>query len=379
MNIINILKNGELINCGMYGCIYKFKMNNKYYCIKFNFRQQEINFLNIYNKNLKNINTIPKKYFYKYHEAEIKIQKILNTINGYDINNKKLPFTIKIYNNGKITNKKIIDNIKNIIYNKYIKKNKNKSSIDEFIYFINICNEINYYVMDYLPNIQLNNIIFDNKNNLIMKDLKELHTYYFYIIYYLYLINKKYSFEHNDLHYNNILLVKDDEYEKNKIKYRIIKMNNNYYKLKIYQYRPYIIDFGFSSIYNKNIINQVIEFYEDNYDFYCLKVINKRILLNKQYNIITNLFWLFLNLICYIKYNQLDNIINYLHKNKLKILELIFKYHKDNFNKVNIILKKINNKKNKSYCHYDLYKNIFIKLTNKNVYNFIKPFKINLK
>lgn len=135
----------------------------------------------------------------------------------------------------------------------------------------------------------------------------------------------------------------------------------------------------FSSIYNKNIINQYIEFYDDYYDFYCLKVINKRILLNKQYNIITNLFWLFLNLICYIKYNQLDNIINYLHKNKLKILELIFKYHKDNFNKVNLILKKINNKKNKSYCHYDLYKNIFIKLTNKNVYNFIKPFKINLK
>lgn len=377
MDILKIIKDGELINCGMFGCIYKFKLNNKYYCIKLNFRKKKIDYDEIYNKNLKNIETIPKKYFYQYYDAEYKIQKLLNKIEGKDINNKKLPFTIKIYNRGKITNKKLIKLFKKNIYQKYVSNNKHAFFINEFCLNINKCNEINYYIMDYVPNITLSNYIYDKNNNIKIKDIKELHTYYFYIVYYLYLINKVYDFRHDDLHNQNIILVNDEEYEKEKIKHRIIKINNEYYKIQIYQYRPYIIDFGFASIFNKNIINQKIEFYDDYNDFDNLKVINQQIKINKKNNLLNDLFKLSFNIYCNIKYNQIDEIINYFHKNKLNILELLFNYKKENINKINEILKKLKQNKDNSECNFNFYQYIYSKFNNQHVYNFINPFKLN--
>lgn len=380
LNILNIIKTCKLLNCGMFGCIFKFKYENKDYCIKFNFRKEPINYDKIYNFNLKDITTISKKYFYYGYDAEVKIQKMINKINGEDINGNKFPFTIKIYEDGKITNKNTIDEFKKIIYKKYIKKKTNNFWINEFQHNINICNEINYYIMDYMPNIQLSTFIYGpniyNEYNIILKDLKQLHTYIFYVIYYLYLINEKYDFRHDDLHDNNIILVNDEEYEKGKKKYRIIKMNNNYYKLLIYPFRPYIIDFGFASIFSENIINQKIEYYDNKNDFINCKVINNQIQFDKNYNLINNLKILLKNILCDIKNNQIDYFINYLHNNNLNILELLFDYTKKDINKVNIILKKLKENKIDRECNDGFYKFIFNKLSNKNVYDFIKPFQI---
>ena len=375
--IINILKDGELLTCGMFGCIYKFNIKKKYYCIKFNFRKEEINYNLLYQK-IKNMDKIPKKYIYNHYDAEVKIQKILNNINGEDINNKKLPFTIKIYNDGKIINKEIINKIKNIINQKFIKKNNKKKFINEFIKNIKLCNEINYFIMDYVPNIELSNFIYDANGDIKLNkfdELKELHTYLFYIIYYLDLINKIYDFYHGDLHHRNIILVNDEEYDKNKIKYRIIKWNNHYYKLQIYKYRPYIIDFGMASIFNKNIINQNIIYYN-----VYMNIINKSIkLLNKNQIILFELYIELEYFYCHLQYNQINNYINYFNINKLKILEHIFNYKLNNIKNMNLILKNIN----KDYVNYDcatsFLKFIFPKLNNQNVYNFLKLFQINYK
>lgn len=378
MDFINILSNGELINCGMFGCAYKFQMNNKFYCIKFNFRKEKINYNEIYTMNLKNINTIPKKYIYHHYDAEIKIQKLLNKIEGEDINHKKLPFTIKIYNNGKIINKKIINKIKDIIYKNFINKNNKKTFINEFISHINNCNIIYYNIMDYKQNILLSNFLYDDIGNVKLKfnQIKELHTYFFYIIYYLYLINNVYTFLHGDLHSSNIILVNDEEYENNKLKYRIIKMNNNYYKIQIFKYRPYIIDFGLSSIFNKNIINQNIIYY-NNFFYNNCKIINKSIILNKNKFLLYDLFIELSNIYCVIKYNQINNYIYYCHYNKLKILEILFNYKKESIKTMNLILKKVNQRDDiKKGCNFNFLVYYYSRLTNKSIYNFIKPFQI---
>ena len=82
------------------------------------------------------------------------------------------------------------------------------------------------------------------------------------------------------------------------------------------------------------------------------------------------------NILCYIKNNQIDYFINYFQNNNLNILELLFDYTKKDINNVNMILKKLKENKIDRECNDGFYKFIFNKLSNKNVYDFIKPFQI---
>lgn len=362
-SLFDIFNKCQYISKGNYGLIFKYKNNDRYFTIKINYKDDndKIYFLNdMIRFNVKNLNKIPKKNIYNSFDAENKIYNLLNEINAEDINGKKIQICPKIYKSGIITDKKII----NIILNKI---KKYKVDINKNI------KKFKYIIIDYVDSITLEKYILDNKENLIIdyNNFEEIHTYIFYIIYYLFLIHKKYNIYHNDLDYRNILLSYDSEYDKNVVKYRKIKFNDNIYKVKIYKYLPVIIDFGFASIFNKNIYNQNLKLINPN----IIKVKNNKIIINKNYNIIIDFILLIDAFIVYSNYQIINYFITYLNKFKLNKLNKIFMYKKKYIELYNkFIIVDINKEK---HIDYYIYAKLLNELNNNDLLTFINRFKIN--
>lgn len=343
----------EYISKGYFGLTFKFNYNNKNYIIKVNYNNDIIN-----DNKFLNDNKIPKEYIYNDFDTEIKIYDLLNDIYGEDINNNKFQFCPKMHKYGIIKDNKII----NIIIDKLKKLNIN---IDN----LNNAKSLKYIIIDYFDNILFEKKLFDKSK---CNNLDELHTYLFYIIYYLYIITKKYIIYNQDLHPNNILLTYDKEYEDNKIKYRRIKINNDIYKIKIYKYIPIIIDFGHCSIFNENIINQGL-FINNNFSPI---IKNNTININKKYNIFISFYTLFDIIVCFTKYNLLDNYIKYCNKYNLNKLSKIFNFKKDNINFINKYYK--NNINDFIYIDKYIYNKILYKnlnITDNDLFKFIERFK----
>jgi len=372
LSLIEILNNCKYIIHNEYWIYFKFQYENKYYMIKINYNDENdnefiksslvYNFLLPETKNIYNINSISRNNVYYTFDIEKRVHKLLNNINGEDINKNKIQICPKMYNNGIITDKKLIRLIYDII-KKYI---KSQSLHLQFIH------EFKYIIFDYYECMTLQDYIFNN--NYISIDtnkFEEIHTYIFYLIYYFYLIHKQYDLYHNNLYFENILLSYDYEYDKNKIKYREIKINNKIYKVKIYPYIPIIIHFGYSSIFNKEIYSKYLWFLS----LYNVEVKNKKFVIDKKYNIFMNFIKFIDEFVININYNDIDNYVNYFNKYKLNKLSNIFKSRKEYIELYNKYL--INNKNiiiTKKIDEY-IYDNILSTLNNDDLLKFIERFK----
>lgn len=344
---------GELINCGEYGCVIKFNLNdldktkeNKFLCLKI-FYVIGYSYTNIVERfHLIKTDKILKNV-YDCFLSEI---YCLNYINQIKSDFKLCP---QIFASGDISNKNII---------KLISKKINKNIYGDLI---------SYFVMDFIDGVPLDNLMIKefeyNQLDIINFDINEIHTYLFYVIYFLYLINSKFNFFHNDLHTRNILLIKDNDF--NIKDYRIIKMNNINYKVKIYKYIPVLIDFSNGSILDKNIINYNINNY---YNYDLIKFDGKKFITVKNKNIIKDLIKIFLIFIMNIDYKQIDKFIKYNKKFNINKLYDILKYKKEHINIIH----------NNHINNLDKYIDVFIldnfinKLNDDDVFNFIARFKL---
>ena len=333
--LTDIINNCEYYAHGANGLVYKYKYNNNYFILKIMFLNDKMNKINKINI----FKSIPDKYFYDIIECETKTYELFDKIKCKDINNKGIIFYPKLYHSGYITEDK----------HKKVLMNKLPNNIVER--FTN--HKIFYIITDYFDAIQLQDYLYKNIN------IEEIHIYLFYIIYYLYKINKKYIYINTDMNLKNILLIKDNEYEKNKIKYRKIKINKNIYKIKILQYKPIIIDFGQSSFINLNMYNKWLNHKYNNISQYIN--INNKISIISNYNIIINIHITFTHLLpifyyeCLVKnnYNILNSLLSYCKKNNFnKLYDYIefiksyilivdkykFEYKNEKSNTINLLL-----------------------------------------
>lgn len=362
----------EFVYYDNYWIYFKFPYKNKYYMIKINYVDENdndyiksdfvYNFLLPDTKRINNIYSISRNNVFYSFDIEKKVYKLLNDINGEDINNNKIQICPKIYNNGIINDENLIK-----LINKLIKK-----YVQNIHIYRNFKYEYNYIILDYYDCITFQDYIFNNNHISINSNkFEEIHTYIFYLIYYFYLIHKKYDLYHNNLYFENILLSYDYEYDKNKIQYREIKINNNIYKVKIYQYIPIIINFGYSSIFNKDIYSKYLWFLP----LYNVGVKNKKFVFDKKYSIFMNFIKFIDEFIVNINYNDINDYINYFNKFKLNILYDMFKSRKEYIELYNKYL--MNNKNIVITRRIDnyIYDNLLSKLNNDDLFKFIDRFK----
>ena len=214
------------------------------------------------------------------------ISNRINTFLKYKKNNNYLDNNIKLnyINEGKIGKVYSIENkpiiIKKILYKNYKKwiNKLNKKNIlnDEFLgNEIKISNKITKYAIKYkipfYPLFYGFNIIYNKNDN----DLSEICLYYeeiknsytlgdllpkikikktienifLQLLISLYFLNKKLNINHKDIHFYNILIVKNTKINKNE--YDIYNINNKNFYIPNNKYKIYLIDYG-RSVFNNN-------------------------------------------------------------------------------------------------------------------------------
>lgn len=251
----------------------------------------------------------------------------IKTFLKYKKNNNYLDKNIKLnyINEGKIgkvfsiNNKPII--IKKILFKNYKewipKLNKKNILNDEFLgNEIKISNKITKYAIKYkipfYPLFYGFDIIYDKNND----DLSEICLYYeeiknsytlgeilpkiktkktienifLQLLISLFFLNKKLNINHKDIHFYNILLVKNTNINKNL--YDIYYIDNKIFYIPINKYKVYLIDYGRSIFNNNNIlecyhlkqqrVRYIIEKYYSNIDRNILNEIIKENNIKKE-------------------------------------------------------------------------------------------------
>jgi len=204
----------------------------KYYYIIYNMKHKCIKYTEDWVNKLK---YKQKKYFNKYKLID-KITLGLSPTLVYVIQNKKTKqkYLLKIFgvkNNKKYNYKRVF----NELYMNCHMSNNYKTFFPKY-YEIGIINNLNLFndINKKQENIFYPFMISEYLDNYVtiykyLKNLKNINekiklSIIFYLIYHIYILNKKFKFTHNDLHGNNILI-------NNKNKTHIIKYNNKKYKL----------------------------------------------------------------------------------------------------------------------------------------------------
>lgn len=350
IDINEIIDKLTVINCGFLGCGFKFEYKDKMYCIKiiYNNTVDDINTYEKFKLNNKfspKALTINKKYIYDENEAEIKVYKLISEVVLKETNNNSINITPKFIQSGIIKDKVNVNKLKN-----KLKSMKNvKSDVNKNTYF-------RYYITEYVNSIQLDECKYISSY--------EYHIYFTYIVLYLIQIKKKYDFAHNDLHGRNVLLVEDEYYKLKKFRY--IKVNNDVYKMPVLRYRPLIIDFGFSNIYNKNIINNNLNLSRE----FALIPYKDGIRTNKNL-MITNNVDLLINKLFSLSGFDINDVILYCKRRKYNKLIKLFNYIKEVGNMAQNMLKF----KNKLYMADSNVYDIVHRCNDETIIKYIEYFK----
>lgn len=115
-------------------------------------------------------------------------------------------------------------------------------------------NKISYLVME-LCNDGLNDLV---ETSLTPTSITTMRNVLFQLVYTLAVITDKYpQFKHGDLHYGNVLLQVTEEFDETAIKYMAFTFKGKTWHVPYMGFTIKIIDFGYSSLPEKNIVSSI--------------------------------------------------------------------------------------------------------------------------